>query len=110
MVAPHYVILELCDSRLDSICDTSLDEEILGNMTWSNIFRRSYQERSFVTLGTSLLSWMQLKASKAMGNKLGQELYVAAKEGYKQQSHVILGDRLYSVTVQRCFDQLKILE
>jgi hypothetical protein len=28
-----------------------------------------------------LLSWMQLKAAKIMGNKLGGELAVAAKEG-----------------------------
>lgn len=109
-VAPDYIILELCDGRIDSICDASLDEEMLKNMTLRSIFKHSYQERSFLTFGTSLLSWMQLKASKAMGNKLGQELYVAAKEGYEQQSSVILGDRLYSVTVQRCFDQLKFFE
>ena len=109
-VKPDYIILELCDGRIDSICDTTFDDELLKNMTLGNIFKQGYQERSFSVLGTSLLTWMQLKASKAMGNKLGQELYVAAKEGYNQQSSVILGDRLYSVTIQRCFDQLKLFE
>lgn len=109
-VKPDYIIIELCDGRIDSLCDSTLDEELLKNMTLGSIFKQGYQEKSFLVLGTSLLAWMQLKASKAMGNKLGQELYVAAKEGRNQQSSVILGDRLYSVTVQRCFDQLKVFE
>jgi hypothetical protein len=53
---------------------------------------------------------MQLKAAKGMGNKLGGELAVAAKEGLQQGSYVVLGDRLYNVTNQRLFDKLMLHE
>jgi pheromone shutdown protein TraB len=109
-VKPQYVVLELCDARIDSICDSALDEELLQNITLTKIVGQSLEQRSFMVLGSGLLTWMQLKASSAMGSKLGQELYVAAKEGYNHESTVILGDRLYSVTMQRCFDHLYFIE
>jgi hypothetical protein len=45
-----------------------------------------------------------------VGSKLGGELVVAAKVGVHQGATVILGDRLYGVTIQRVFDKLKLYE
>ena len=38
------------------------------------------------------------------------ELAMAAHTGAEQGALVILGDRAYSVTIQRCFDQLRLYE
>jgi threonine dehydratase len=49
---------------------------------------------------------MQTKAAALLGNKLGGELIAAAKEAHLLGSTVILGDRLYGVTIQRAFDKI----
>jgi pheromone shutdown protein TraB len=53
---------------------------------------------------------MQMKAAKVMGNKLGGELALAAKEGAKVDSTIVLGDRVYGVTIQRVFDKMSVFE
>lgn len=53
---------------------------------------------------------MQFKAAKFVGFKLGGELAIAAKEGAKIGSILVLGDRKYSVTIQRIFDKLSIFD
>lgn len=45
-----------------------------------------------------------------IGSKLGGELTIAAKTGIQQNATIILGDRLYGVTIQRIFDKLKFYE
>ena len=45
-----------------------------------------------------------------MGSKLGGELATAAREAHKVGSVLILGDRLFGVTIQRAFDRLTTFE
>ena len=108
-VSPSFVLLELCEARLDSLleCDPSIIER---NLTLSDIVRDSMKERSIKILGTGLLTWMQLKAAKVTGNKLGGELATAARAGYDKGATLVLGDRLYAVTIQRIFDKLNFIE
>lgn len=110
-VRPQYVVLELCESRVDSLYEMDLlHEDLAANATLSSVISSSWQDKSLKTLGMGLLSWMQFKAAKVMGSKLGGELTMAAKEGAKLKSTIVLGDRLYGVTIQRVFDELKMLE
>ena len=111
-IKPHFVVLELCESRLDSLYEIDTNEQLAANVTLGFVLRSSWEDRSFKTLGMGLLSWMQLKAAAVMGSKLGGELSMAAKEGALLQppAHVVLGDRLYGVTIQRVFDELGALE
>ena len=53
--------------------------------------------------------WL-LQAAKLMGQKLGGELVTAAKEAHKIGSALILGDRLFEVTIQRAFDCLSLFD
>ncbi len=108
-VSPSFVLLELCEARLDSLLEyePSIMER---NLTLSDIFRDSMNERSIKILGTGLLTWMQLKAAKVTGNKLGGELATAARAGYDKGATLVLGDRLYAVTIQRIFDKLNFIE
>ena len=53
-----------------------------------------------------MLAWMQLKAASMLGNRLGNELHVAAREAIKIGATTVLGDRLYMCTIQRIFDKL----
>ena len=109
--SPNYVVLELCEGRIENLDDFDEERmEELSKCTLIRVIRSGLEEKSFKTLGMGLLTWMQIKASKIMGSKLGGELSVAAKEAYKKGSTVILGDRLYSVTVQRIFDNLNFIE
>lgn len=107
---PQYVVIELCDARVDGLLDDLEYDITKANVTMRNVFGDFLKEKSIFTLSTGLLTWMQLKAAKMMGNKLGGELVVAAKEAYKQKATVILGDRFYSITIQRCFDALNMFE
>jgi len=100
-IKPHYVVLELCDSRLDNL----IEQEPV-NITLFQVLKESLSNKSFKTLGMGLLIWMQVKAANIMGNKLGGELAMGAKEGASQNSILVLGDRQYSVTIQRIFDKL----
>tara|TARA_A100001015_G_scaffold3326_1_gene4485 strand:+ start:2509 stop:2781 length:273 start_codon:yes stop_codon:yes gene_type:complete len=45
-----------------------------------------------------------------LGQKLGGELAVAAREAHKIGAILILGDRSFGVTIQRAFDCLTFLE
>ena len=107
-IKPSYVVLELCEARADSLHEVDLNH--LANVTLSSVVRLSFEERSLKTFGMGMLSWMQLKSAKVMGNRLGGELAMAAREGASLQSVVVLGDRLYGVTIQRIFDKLHLVE
>ena len=104
-VKPNYVVLELCDARLDNL----IEQEPV-NITLLQVVRESLSQKSFKTLGMGLLIWMQVKAANIMGNKLGGELAMGAKEGALQKSVLVLGDRQYSVTIQRVFDKLNFID
>jgi pheromone shutdown protein TraB len=104
-VKPNYVVLELCDARLDNL----IEQEPV-NITLLQVIKESISQKSFKTLGMGLLIWMQVKAANIMGNKLGGELAMGAKEGALQKSVLVLGDRQYSVTIQRVFDKLNLLD
>ena len=116
-IRPNYVVVELCEGRLDNLEDSTegsssaISPEIM-NMTLAAVIRTSFHQRRFSikALGVGLLTWMQCKAARLTGSKLGGELCVAAKEAYAQGATVILGDRLYKVTIQRIFDELSMFE
>jgi pheromone shutdown protein TraB len=105
VLKPGYIVLELCEARVDNLCD-----EEVRNVTFADVVRESYKVRSLKVFGMGLLTWMQLKTAKALGSKLGEEQTVAAKVGIQLGSTVILGDRLYGVTFQRVSDKLKLFE
>jgi pheromone shutdown protein TraB len=103
-------MLEICNHRLGSLSiDPEADEE-LEHLSFFEVVKIAWHDRSVKSLGMGLLTWMQVKAAKLLGNKLGGELSVAAKEAYLQQAHIVLGDRLYDVTIQRISDRLKFQE
>lgn len=104
-VKPSFVVLELCEARIDSL----LEQEV-ANVTLSDIVKESVSQKSVKVFAIGLLTWMQLKAAKITGNKLGGELAAAAKAGALCKSTIVLGDRLYAVTIQRIFDKLKVWE
>lgn len=108
-IKPHYIVLELCESRIDSLHELEMNDNV-ANMTLSSVLVMAMEERSFKTLGMGLLSWMQVKAAKVMGSTLGGEQAMAAKEGAILKSTIVLGDRLYGVTIQRIFDKLRFFE
>lgn len=108
---PQYIVIELCESRIDSLYDVvDSVENTNHDISFLQIIKNSIQDRSLKTFGIGLLNWMQFNAAKVMGNKLGGELYAAAKEGAAIGSTLVLGDREYSVTIQRIFDKLSLLE
>lgn len=107
---PQFVVLELCEARVDSLHEVDLHASDNNTLTLASVLRLSVEERSAKVLGMGLLSWMQLKAAKVMGNRLGGELAMAAREGASLRSVVVLGDRLYGVTIQRIFDKLGLVE
>ena len=45
-----------------------------------------------------------------LGQRLGGELAVAAREAHKIGSVLIVGDRLFGVTIQRAYDCLSLYE
>lgn len=104
---PDYVIIELCEARIDSLCESVED---MQNITFASVAKSSWSERSFKTLWMGLLVWMQTKAANLLGTKLGGELATAAREAHLNGATLILGDRLYNVTIQRALDQLTSIE
>eukprot|EP01035_Chromulina_nebulosa_P021232 gene21232-27511_t len=105
---PQYIMLEICESRMDGLYEVNIEDDI--PITFQSVIKQSFSDRSIKTFGIGLLSWMQHKAAKFLGNKLGGELTVAAREGSKLGSLIVLGDRLASVTTQRLFDRLNIID
>jgi pheromone shutdown protein TraB len=105
VLKPSHVVLELCQERVENLYDQGMID-----ITLSDIVKGSYRVRSLKVLVMGLLTWMQLKAAKALGSTLGEEQILAAKIGDELGSDVILGDRLYSVTIQRIFDTVKFFE
>mmetsp|Transcript_40461 Transcript_40461/g.41279 ORF Transcript_40461/g.41279 Transcript_40461/m.41279 type:complete len:776 (+) Transcript_40461:178-2505(+) len=102
---PKFVMLELCEARVDSIVELPTSQ----NLTLVQVMQETYRTRSAKTLGMGLLSWMQVKAAKLMGNQLGGEQAAAARVGAKTGAMLVLGDRHYSVTIQRIMDKLSFL-
>ena len=107
-LAPRIVVVEVCESRIDNLVEGDLNDQL--NVTLKEVLQHSWAERSVKQLGMGLLSWMQTKAAKGMGSKLGGELAAAAKEAARLRSLIVLGDRAYAVTIQRVFDRLGFLE
>ncbi|RYG67907.1 hypothetical protein EON64_06405 [archaeon] len=102
-ICPTFVMLELCEGRVDSLVDDLHHVEI----RIKDILHAAWTERSVRTLAMGLLTWMQTKAAKLTSSKLGGEISTACKEASMCGSTIILGDRLYSVTFQRIFDRLQ---
>ena len=64
--------------------------EAPANLTFTQVVRHSFEEKSLKAFGMGLLTWMQLKAASVMGSKLGGELITAAKEGYRLCMYVCM--------------------
>lgn len=105
---PHYVVLELCEERMDVLMEPI--NPVTFNHTLVEVFRSAIRSKNWKALGMDLLSWMQSKSAKLLNVKLGGELSAAAKEAHKIGAGVVLGDRKYSVTIQRIFDRLNTFE
>ena len=106
LVAPDFVVVEVCEARIDNLCE--MEEHL--NITLREVVGSAWAERSFKQLGMGLLSWMQTKAAKGLNSQLGGELAAATKEGVRHGATIVLGDRLYAVTIQRIFDRLGMFE
>lgn len=106
-IRPNFVVLELCEDRLSTL------EEHDSNATATSlrqILSSVLRERRFKDLGIELIGWMQQKAANLLGSKVGGEQCMAAREGYQTGAAVVLGDRKYSITMQRMMDKLTLLE
>jgi pheromone shutdown protein TraB len=102
---PNFVLIELCAERLDGVlCD---DSGRIDNMTLLSVIKSGWSERSLKSFASGLFCWMQSKAAQSTNSHVGAELRTAVAAAEKVDSPVILGDRLYSVTIQRIFDQLR---
>lgn len=105
---PEYVVLELCEARIEGLLQQSSNPQHDQNITFQDILRSSWKEKSLRSLGMGLLTWMQAKASRFTGSQLGGELAIACQEAHQLQSTVVLGDRFYGVTIQRLFDHMTL--
>lgn len=103
---PHFILLELCEARSESLFEVEQQ-----NVTLRDVIRETFNQRSIKVFGMGLLSWMQMKSANMLGNKLGGEITAAYKISAENGAlGVILGDRLYGVTIQRIFDKLSTFE
>jgi pheromone shutdown protein TraB len=102
---PRYVLIELCEDRIDGLL-----EEDLPELTIWQVCHNSWTDKSLRTLGTGLLTWMQINAARNFKSKLGGELVMAAKEAHRLRSTLVLADRPYVVTIQRVLDRLSLWE
>jgi pheromone shutdown protein TraB len=73
-----YVVLELCEGRVETLIEHQEPE----NVTLAEVIQASFQEKSMKTFGMGLLVWMQLKAAKLMGNKLGIKYSIHCLKSY----------------------------
>eukprot|EP01032_Pedospumella_encystans_P009048 gene9048-10684_t len=102
---PDYVVLELCEERIDTLQPV---EDDLATNTFAKVLRLSWERRCLKTLCLELFALMQNRGAKLLGSRVGGELAAAAKEAHQIGSVALLGDRLYSVTMQRIQDRLSL--
>ena len=102
---PDYVVLELCEERIDTLQPV---EDDLATKTFAKVLRLSWERRCLKTLCLELFALMQNRGAKLLGSRVGGELAAAAKEAHQIGSVALLGDRLYSVTMQRIQDRLSL--
>ena len=102
---PDYVVLELCEERIDTLQPV---EDDLATNTFAKVLRLSWERRCLKTLCLELFALMQNRGAKLLGSRVGGELAAAAKEAHQIGSIALLGDRLYSVTMQRIQDRLSL--
>ena len=110
LLKPNYVVVELCEQRLDALVEDEEVHQQLQSITLGEVIRRGMKDKSIRTFGIGLLAWLQLRAATTVNSKLGGEINGACKEAYLQKSTVVLGDRLYQITIQRIFDRLTLIE
>jgi pheromone shutdown protein TraB len=107
VLKPHCVMVEMCEERIDGLVES---DERQVNISLSHIFTSALQQRSFKSLGIGLLTWLQIKAASFVGSKLGGEIVFAAKAAHESGAWLVLGDRKYSVTIQRVFEHMPMRE
>eukprot|EP01041_Mallomonas_annulata_P001953 gene1953-3791_t len=103
---PQFVMLELCEARVDILVENPSSSS--QNVTLQLICTEAYHAKSLRVFAMGLFSWMQAKAAKVIGSPLGGEQSKAAKIGAQNNAMLVLGDRLYSITIQRMFDRLSL--
>lgn len=101
-IKPEFVMLELCENRAGTLLESLSEEELNLN----DVIKHVSQNPSFKNILTGLLTWLQHKAAKSIGNRLGEEQRVACLEALDYGGAVVLGDRSSDVTLQRVFDKL----
>jgi len=102
-VRPNYVIVELCGERLNTLHPEQEAPEI---DTVLKVVTLSWKQKSLRTFFAELFALMQNRGAQLLGGRVGGELSAAARAGHEVGSTVILGDRAYSVTMQRIDDRL----
>ena len=102
-VRPDYVVLELCEERLFTLEELDSAPQ---DIKFSTIVSSMIKQRNFGKLSMDLLCWLQQKVGKLVGSKVGGEQYAASKSGHSIGASIILGDRSYSITVQRMMERL----
>ncbi len=102
---PDYVVLELCEERIETL--QPVQDDPTAN-SFAKILHLSWERRCFKTLCLELFALMQNRGAKLLGSRVGGELAAAAKEAHQIGSVALLGDRLYSVTMQRIQDRLSL--
>jgi pheromone shutdown protein TraB len=100
---PHFVVLELCPTRVSTLCRQSPAKML----TMKTIVLDVWEDGDWSAFGMNLLSWLQTTAGHLLGSPVGGEQNAAAHAAKKVGAAIVLGDRNIQVTVQRMMDRLK---
>lgn len=102
---PNIVILELCTNRASIIFDEKPNIAPIRTA-----LQDCWTTKGFMPLLNYVLSSLQAKASKLIGNKSGNEQITGAIVGAHNGAAIILGDRDINITIQRLLDKLSIFK
>jgi pheromone shutdown protein TraB len=104
---PDVVVLELCPSRIDSILLGKNDEQ---NASFTESLYSSIKQRSVLSVVGFLFSWAQQRLASVIGSPVGDEQRVAFDTAKSIGATVVLGDRDYTVTMQRVNERMNIIQ
>ena len=103
IVNPDTVVIELCDSRYESITQKN---------RWKNmdIFKVIKEGKGMLLISSLLLSSFQKKMGEKLGVQPGAEMVEAANIANQNNQELVLGDRDVQVTLKRVWRGLGFFE
>mmetsp|Transcript_1224 Transcript_1224/g.1556 ORF Transcript_1224/g.1556 Transcript_1224/m.1556 type:complete len:300 (-) Transcript_1224:164-1063(-) len=114
ILKPRMVMLELCKKRKHVLSSDSKSRQFASPSSYCgtcrNMCQMSLSGHGGVALLAFLLSQFLQKGAEATNRKPGQEFREAAVEARKQRASLILGDRDFTITMQRMWAMLSTLD